>query len=102
MNDYLTQIYLQTLGKDVESIYVDDLGTTVAKDEIFQILVTDPLMGALEVDWRDFFPYLKWIPNATFKKKLQQMDVRREAVMKALIQEHRRRIDSGQVKHTTS
>ncbi|PWA38252.1 cytochrome P450 [Artemisia annua] len=29
------------------------------RDEIFQVLVVDPMMGTIEVDWRDFFPYLK-------------------------------------------
>ncbi|KAJ9567369.1 hypothetical protein OSB04_003335 [Centaurea solstitialis] len=86
----------QTMGKDVESIYVEDLGTTMNRDEIFQVLVVDPLMGAIEVDWRDFFPYLKWVPNRKFENTIQQMYTRRQAVMKALIQEHRKRIASGE------
>ena len=85
------------MGKDVESIYVEDLGTTMNRDEIFQVLVVDPLMGAIDVDWRDFFPYLKWVPNRKFENTIQQMYNRREAVMKTLIQEHRKRIASGEV-----
>nr|XP_043607224.1 ent-kaurene oxidase-like [Erigeron canadensis] len=86
----------QTLGKDVESLYVEDLGITMKRDEIFQVLVVDPMMGAIEVDWRDFFPYLKWVPNRKFENTIQQMYVRREAVMKALIKQHKNRIASGE------
>ncbi|KAI3504812.1 hypothetical protein L1887_26536 [Cichorium endivia] len=86
----------QTMGKDLESIYVKDLETTMKRDEIFQVLVVDPMMGAIEVDWRDFFPYFKWVPNKSFENKIHQMYTRREAVMKALIQEHKKRIASGE------
>lgn len=87
----------QALGKDVESIHVEDLGTTLSREEIFEVLVIDPMEGAIEVDWRDFFPNLKWIPNRSFEKKLERMYTRREAVMKALFQEQRKRIASGEV-----
>ncbi|GKE91508.1 Ent-kaurene oxidase, chloroplastic-like protein, partial [Tanacetum coccineum] len=84
------------LGKDVESIHVSDLGATMTKEEIFKVLVTDTTMGPIEVDWRDFFPYLKWIPNTSFDKKIKQMYIRREAVMNFLIQHQIKRIDSGE------
>nr|XP_043617376.1 ent-kaurene oxidase-like [Erigeron canadensis] len=86
----------QTLGNDIENIYVDDLGTTMTREEVFQVLVLDPMMGAIEVDWRDFFPSLSWIPNASFENKINQMYIRREAVMKTLIQEQKKRIESGE------
>ncbi|KAM7521060.1 hypothetical protein LguiB_020022 [Lonicera macranthoides] len=86
----------QALGKDVESIHVEDLGTTLSREEIFEVLVIDPMEGAIEVDWRDFFPNLKWIPNISFEKKLKRMYTRREAVMKALFQEQRKHIASGE------
>ncbi|CAH1454374.1 unnamed protein product [Lactuca virosa] len=86
----------QALGKDVESIYVKDLETTMKREEIFEVLVVDPMMGAIEVDWRDFFPYLKWVPNKSFENIIHRMYTRREAVMKALIQEHKKRIASGE------
>lgn len=81
----------------MESLYVKDLGITMKRDDIFQVLVVDPMMGAIEVDWRDFFPYLKWVPNKKFENTIQQMYIRRKAVMKALIQEHKQRIASGEV-----
>ncbi|KAL5728615.1 hypothetical protein ACHQM5_001681 [Ranunculus cassubicifolius] len=88
----------QSLGKDIESsIYVEDLGTNLTRDEIFEVLVIDPMMGAIDVDWRDFFPYLKWVPNKNLETKIGQMNIRRNAVMKALIEEQKKRIDSGEV-----
>lgn len=87
----------QAIGEDVESIYVEELGTASSRQEIFKILVVDPMEGAIEVDWRDFFPYLKWIPNKNFEKKIQQMHFHRQAVMKALIEQQKKRIASGKV-----
>ncbi|KAL5705035.1 hypothetical protein ACHQM5_023386 [Ranunculus cassubicifolius] len=88
----------QSLGKDVESpVYVEGLGKTLTRDEIFEVLVIDPMMGAIDVDWRDFFPYLRWVPNRTLETKIGQMNIRRNAVMKALIAEQKKRISSGEV-----
>lgn len=71
----------------MESIYVKELGVTLSKDEIFKVLVHDMMEGAIDVDWRDFFPYLKWIPNKSFEARIQQKHKRRLAVMNALIQD---------------
>ncbi|CBI19588.3 hypothetical protein VitviT2T_027635 [Vitis vinifera] len=89
----------QALGKDIESIYVEELGTTLSREEIFAVLVVDPMAGAIEVDWRDFFPYLSWIPNKSMEMKIQRMDFRRGALMKALIGEQKKRIGSGEEKN---
>nr|AYV88888.1 cytochrome P450 oxidase CYP701A57 [Polygala tenuifolia] len=86
----------QALGEDNDSIHVKELGRSLSREEIFQILVTDMMEGAIEVDWRDFFPYLKWIPNNRIERRLQQMDFNRRVVMKALIDEEKKRIASGQ------
>ncbi|XP_020591741.1 ent-kaurene oxidase 2 isoform X2 [Phalaenopsis equestris] len=88
--------FKQTLGKDVESIYVEELGVTTTKKEIFQSLVVDPMMGAIEVDWRDFFPYLRWVPNKSMEIKIQQIETRKRAITKALIEEQRQRIARGE------
>ncbi|KAL0287533.1 UNVERIFIED_CONTAM: Ent-kaurene oxidase, chloroplastic [Sesamum angustifolium] len=53
------------------------------------------LLCAIDVDWRDFFPYLKWIPNKSFENKIRRMHFHRQAVMKALIEQQRKRIASG-------
>ncbi|XP_010530377.1 PREDICTED: ent-kaurene oxidase, chloroplastic-like [Tarenaya hassleriana] len=84
----------QALGEDVESVYVEELGKTFTKQEIFKILVHDMMEGAIDVDWRDFFPYLRWIPNKKFETRIQQKHFRRLAVMKALIQDQLKRKDS--------
>ncbi|CAI9116620.1 OLC1v1017815C3 [Oldenlandia corymbosa var. corymbosa] len=86
----------ETLGKDVESIYVEELGTTVSREELLKILVHDQMEGALEVDWRDFFPYLRWIPNKSFENRIQLMDKRRTVAMKALIEDHKKHFEPGQ------
>ncbi|KAJ7958101.1 Cytochrome P450 [Quillaja saponaria] len=86
----------QALGHDVKSIYVEELGSTLSREEMFKILVIDMMEGAIEVDWRDFFPYLKWIPNKSVEMKIQQMSFRRKAVMSALINEQKKRIASGE------
>lgn len=85
----------QALGSNVESVYVEELGSTLSREDIYKTLVVDIMEGAIEVDWRDFFPYLKWIPNRSVEKKIQNLYVRRKAVMKALMNEQKKRIASG-------
>lgn len=87
----------QTLGKDIESIYVEELGVNLSREEMLNVLVHDMMEGAIEVDWRDFFPYLKWIPNKAVENKIQRMAFRRKAVMNALIKDQKKRIASGEV-----
>lgn len=81
----------------MESVYVKELGTSLSKEEIYKILVIDMMEGAIEVDWRDFFPYLKWIPNKSIEMKIQRLSSRRHAVMNALMSEEKKRIASGEV-----
>jgi ent-kaurene oxidase len=87
----------QGIGKDVESIYVEELGITLSREQIFKVLVLDMMEGAIEVDWRDFFPYLKWIPNKRLEHRIHQLHFRRKAVMNALIKEQMERIASKEV-----
>ncbi|XP_047329123.1 ent-kaurene oxidase-like [Impatiens glandulifera] len=86
---------IETLGNDVESIYVEELGTTLSRKDIFDVLVNDPMAGAIDVDWRDFFPYMKWVPNRSFEKRIQQMDFRRQALMRALVRQQTELIPAG-------
>lgn len=86
----------EALGKDMESLYVDELQATLSREEIFNVLVLDPMEGAIDVDWRDFFPYLRWIPNKGFEMKIERMNFRRQSVMNALVQEQKKRIASGE------
>lgn len=88
---------LQGIGEDVESVFVEELGSTLSREMMFKCLVADCMEGAIEVDWRDFFPYLKWVPNGNFEKKIRQIQFRRDAVMRALIKEQKKRVESGEV-----
>ncbi|MCL7047110.1 hypothetical protein MKW94_030461 [Papaver nudicaule] len=53
-------------------------------------------MGAIEVDWRDFFPYLRWVPNKSAEVNIRRMEMRRREVMKTLIEEQKHRISLGE------
>jgi ent-kaurene oxidase len=88
---------LQALGSDVESIYVEEFASRLSRENLYNILVVDFMEGAIEVDWRDFFPYLKWIPNKSMEKKIHKVDRSRKYVMKALINEQKKRLASGKV-----
>ncbi|XP_039171064.1 ent-kaurene oxidase [Eucalyptus grandis] len=85
----------QSLGQDVNSIYVEELGRTLSREEMFKVMVSDMMAGAIEVDWRDFFPYLRWIPSKSWEKKINQLAFRRKALAKALLREQKQRIASG-------
>ncbi|PON70113.1 Cytochrome P450 [Parasponia andersonii] len=86
----------EALGKDIDWVYVEELGGKLSREKILKILVIDMMEGAIEVDWRDFFPYLKWLPNKTVQNKVQNMSYRRKAVMNALITDQKKRIALGQ------
>ncbi|XP_062098891.1 ent-kaurene oxidase, chloroplastic-like [Humulus lupulus] len=86
----------EALGKDIEQLYVEELSVHLSREEIFKVLVIDQMEGAIEVDWRDFFPYLKWVPNKNVENKIQRMIFRRKAVMNALVQDQKKRIASGE------
>ncbi|BFG17893.1 hypothetical protein CerSpe_041670 [Prunus speciosa] len=87
----------QAIGKNIEdSIYVEELGTTLSRDEIFKVLVLDIMEAAIDVDWRDFFPYLRWVPNKSLEMKIQRLYTRRSAVMNALIDDRKKGIASGE------
>ncbi|KAF6143398.1 hypothetical protein GIB67_029567 [Kingdonia uniflora] len=76
----------EALGRDLDSsVYVEELGISLSRDEIFQVLVVDPMMGAIEVDWRDFFPYLKWVPNKSIEMKINQMNMRNKLLSRLLV-----------------
>ncbi|MCL7047301.1 hypothetical protein MKW94_020498 [Papaver nudicaule] len=88
----------QALGMDVTSSkYIEGLGETLSRDEIYKVLVLDPLTQGTEVKWRDFFSYLRWVPNKSYEMLIGRTDTRRQEVMKTLIEEQQKRISSGEV-----
>ncbi|KAL9260071.1 Ent-kaurene oxidase, chloroplastic-like protein [Drosera capensis] len=80
---------------DLDSVYVKELGVTLTKEEMLQVLVLDMMEGAIEVDWRDFFPYLRWVPNEV-ESNTKKLDYRRQVVIKALIEEHKKQTDASE------
>eukprot|EP01018_Ginkgo_biloba_P001495 Gb_10061 [translate_table: standard] len=70
----------------------------VCLQQIYDIVVGDPAKGALEINWRDFVPYIgPWLPNRPLHNKLRQLTKRRAAVVRALIEEERKLLSSGKV-----
>jgi ent-kaurene oxidase len=90
-------LQFQALGEDVSSVYVEEFGKVISKEEIYKATVVDMMMCAIEVDWRDFFPYLSWVPNRSFETRVLTTEGRRTAVMRALIDQQRKRIAHGEV-----
>jgi len=88
----------QALGEDVSSIYVEEFGRVLSRDEIYEAVVHDFMWCVLEVDWRDFFPYLSWVPNESFETKVLTTEARRTAVMRALINRQKERIACGEAR----
>ncbi|GLJ25821.1 hypothetical protein SUGI_0494470 [Cryptomeria japonica] len=80
----------QVLGHDVDSVYVEELGTKISKWEIYEKIVIEPMKGAIEVDWRDFFPYLRWVPRNTVQENMKQVDKKRNAVVRAVIEDYKK------------
>jgi ent-kaurene oxidase len=98
---WLTSFFFkfQALGQDIDAIYVPELGTELTKKDLYKMLVVDPMTGAIEVDWRDFFPYLRWVPNSKWEEKIQRMASNKYAALKALINEQKKFFENGEVIH---
>ncbi|KAL5651965.1 hypothetical protein ACJX0J_037423, partial [Zea mays] len=97
-NELFRLSLVQALGEDVSSIYVEEYGKVISKEEIYKATVVDMMMCAIEVDWRDFFPYLSWIPNRTFETRVLTTEARRTTVMQALIKQQKERIARGETR----
>ncbi|KAK1653818.1 hypothetical protein QYE76_071623 [Lolium multiflorum] len=89
---------IQGFGEEVSSVYVEEFGREISGEEICQIIVVDMLRCVTEVDWRDFFPYLSWVPNENFEKKVTTIESRRTAVMRSLIKQRKKRIEGGEAR----
>jgi ent-kaurene oxidase len=83
----------------VSSVYVEEFGRTIWKEKIYQTTVADLMMCALAVDWRDFFPYFRWISNRSFETKVSTTEARRTAVIRALVNQQKKRIARGEVRN---
>ncbi len=83
--------FLQVLGYVPEEVDCPELGV-VTKWEIFEALVIAPLKTVTEVDWRDFFPAFKWVPNKSVEDNIKAVERRRTLIIKGLIKDQRRRL----------
>ncbi|KAG2606733.1 ent-kaurene oxidase 2-like [Panicum virgatum] len=97
-NELFRLSLIQALGEDVSSVYVEEFGKDISKEEIYRATVVDMMMCAIEVDWRDFFPYLSWVPNRSFETRVLTTEGRRTAVMRALINQQKKRIARGETR----
>lgn len=95
INELFTFALKAVIGRDIESIYVEEIGSNLSKWEVYEILVADPMKGAIEVDWRDFFPYLRWVPYQHVEENMKRMDRRRNAVLRALIEDQKKLLAFG-------
>jgi ent-kaurene oxidase len=81
----------QVWGYMPEEVDCPELGV-VTKWEIFEALVISPMKTVIEVDWRDFFPACKWLPNKSVEENIKAVERRRTLIIKGLIKEQRRRL----------
>jgi ent-kaurene oxidase len=65
----------------------------VTKQEMFDACVSNPMKALVEIDWRDFFPAFKWVPNKALENKIKAMERKRTLIMRGLIKEQRKRIE---------
>ncbi|XP_052883447.1 ent-kaurene oxidase, chloroplastic-like [Gossypium arboreum] len=77
----------QALGEDVQSIYVEELGTTLSRKEMYKILVID-MMAAIASSFAGIEI------SARIEMSIQQKLFKMMTVMNALIKEQIKRIDS--------
>lgn len=82
----------QVWGYVPDQLEVPELGATLSTWDMFDALVVAPLRAVINVDWRDFFPALKWIPNPSVEGEVRNVDFTRNAIMNALIREQRKRL----------
>ena len=88
---------MQVLGYVPDQIEVPELGAAVSTWEMFDALVIAPLRAVMSVDWRDFFPLFKWLPNQSVEGYVREVDFKRNAIINALIREQRKRLANLEV-----
>ncbi|KAG8094559.1 hypothetical protein GUJ93_ZPchr0012g18983 [Zizania palustris] len=89
---------IESLGEDVNSVYVDEFGRDVSKEEMYIATVEGMMKCAIEIDWRDFFPYLSWVPNRSYEARVFSAIGRKNAVMRALVKQQKERIARGEAR----
>uniref|UniRef100_A0A0C9SA79 TSA: Wollemia nobilis Ref_Wollemi_Transcript_4492_1711 transcribed RNA sequence n=1 Tax=Wollemia nobilis TaxID=56998 RepID=A0A0C9SA79_9CONI len=87
----------QVIGRDVKPLYVEELGSEIVSvQDMYHLIIGDPATAALEINWRDFVPFVnRWFPNKKLHAMLKEVTRRRAAVVKALIRQERELLSSG-------
>lgn len=88
----------QALGEDISSVYVEEYGKSLDRHELYLVLVGNILSSAIEIDWRDFFPYLSWVPNRGLERRMEALEEARTTVVRALINQQKKRIARGEAR----
>ncbi|GLJ29695.1 hypothetical protein SUGI_0585580 [Cryptomeria japonica] len=87
----------QVIGRTVEPLYVEELGSEIVSvQDMYDIIVGEPGTAALEINWRDFIPYVnRWFPNKKLLRMLDNVTRRRTALVRALIRQEEDLLSSG-------
>ncbi|KAH9291741.1 hypothetical protein KI387_043072, partial [Taxus chinensis] len=87
----------QVIGRTVEPLYIEELGAKIVSvRDMYDLIIRDPATAALEINWRDFVPFInRWLPNKKLHAMLNRVTRRRSAVVRALIRQERELLSSG-------
>ncbi|KAH9300019.1 hypothetical protein KI387_011602 [Taxus chinensis] len=87
----------QVIGRTVEPLFVEELGSEIVSvQRMYDLIVGDHATAALEINWRDFVPFInRWIPNKKLREMLNTVTKRRAAVVRALIRQQMELLSSG-------
>ncbi len=75
-----------------EEVDCPEIGV-VTKQEIFDACISNPMKAFVEIDWRDFFPAFKWVPNKGLENKIKAVERQRTLIMKGLVKKQRKSIE---------
>ncbi|KAH9300328.1 hypothetical protein KI387_011911, partial [Taxus chinensis] len=87
----------QVIGRTVEPLYIEELGAKIVSvRDMYDLIIRDPATAALEINWRDFVPFInRWLPNKKLHAMLNRVTRRRSAVVRALIRQERELLSAG-------
>ncbi|CAM6028613.1 unnamed protein product [Sphagnum balticum] len=83
----------QVWGYMPEKVDCPEIGV-VTKEEIFDACISNPMKAFVNIDWRDFFPAFKWVPNKTLENKIRAIERQRTLIMKGLVKQQRKSIET--------
>lgn len=66
----------------------------LTKWEMFDALVNVVFKIIIELNWRDFFPTFKWVPNKSLEDKIKDIEKRQTLIIKSFIKEQHKRLQN--------